>query len=58
MTKLYEFDWQKSIPEFVQEGAIFDRFEEVRAHKPPTSPTPIWPEDLSLFLFTLRKIRT
>ncbi|XP_048841251.1 1-phosphatidylinositol 4,5-bisphosphate phosphodiesterase beta-4-like isoform X1 [Brienomyrus brachyistius] len=28
MTKLYEFDWQKSIPEFMQEGTIFDRFEE------------------------------
>uniref|UniRef100_A0A3B3RET8 1-phosphatidylinositol 4,5-bisphosphate phosphodiesterase n=1 Tax=Paramormyrops kingsleyae TaxID=1676925 RepID=A0A3B3RET8_9TELE len=28
MTKLYEFDWQKPIPEFLQEGAIFDRFEE------------------------------
>lgn len=30
MTKSYEFNWQKHLPEFMQEGAPFDRFDEVR----------------------------
>lgn len=29
MTKSYEFNWQKHVPSFLQEGAIFDRFDEV-----------------------------
>ncbi|XP_067240700.1 1-phosphatidylinositol 4,5-bisphosphate phosphodiesterase beta-4 isoform X2 [Chanodichthys erythropterus] len=28
MTKSYEFNWQKRVPEFLQEGAAFDRFDE------------------------------
>ncbi|XP_028253084.1 1-phosphatidylinositol 4,5-bisphosphate phosphodiesterase beta-4 [Parambassis ranga] len=28
MTKSYEFNWQKHVPEFMQEGASFDRFDE------------------------------
>ncbi|XP_034756750.1 1-phosphatidylinositol 4,5-bisphosphate phosphodiesterase beta-4-like isoform X2 [Etheostoma cragini] len=28
MTKSYEFNWQKHLPEFMQEGATFDRFDE------------------------------
>uniref|UniRef100_A0A8C2BWS1 1-phosphatidylinositol 4,5-bisphosphate phosphodiesterase n=1 Tax=Cyprinus carpio TaxID=7962 RepID=A0A8C2BWS1_CYPCA len=28
MTKSYEFNWQKHIPDFLQEGAVFDRFDE------------------------------
>ncbi|CAG01495.1 unnamed protein product [Tetraodon nigroviridis] len=28
MTKSYEFNWQKHLPEFMQEGAYFDRFDE------------------------------
>uniref|UniRef100_A0A673LPD0 Phosphoinositide phospholipase C n=1 Tax=Sinocyclocheilus rhinocerous TaxID=307959 RepID=A0A673LPD0_9TELE len=28
MTKSYEFNWQKHIPHFLQEGAVFDRFDE------------------------------
>uniref|UniRef100_A0A4W4FNL7 1-phosphatidylinositol 4,5-bisphosphate phosphodiesterase n=1 Tax=Electrophorus electricus TaxID=8005 RepID=A0A4W4FNL7_ELEEL len=28
MTKLYEFNWQKHVPDFLQEGAVFDRFDE------------------------------
>ncbi|MED6262317.1 1-phosphatidylinositol 4,5-bisphosphate phosphodiesterase beta-4 [Ataeniobius toweri] len=28
MTKSYEFNWQKHLPEFMQEGAAFDRFDE------------------------------
>ncbi|XP_064196852.1 1-phosphatidylinositol 4,5-bisphosphate phosphodiesterase beta-4-like isoform X2 [Anguilla rostrata] len=28
MTKSYEFNWQKQVPAFLQEGASFDRFEE------------------------------
>lgn len=28
MTKSYEFNWQKHIPDFLQEGAAFDRFDE------------------------------
>uniref|UniRef100_A0A8C7WMY7 1-phosphatidylinositol 4,5-bisphosphate phosphodiesterase n=1 Tax=Oryzias sinensis TaxID=183150 RepID=A0A8C7WMY7_9TELE len=28
MTKCYEFNWQKHLPEFMQEGASFDRFDE------------------------------
>uniref|UniRef100_A0A3Q2YNK3 Phosphoinositide phospholipase C n=1 Tax=Hippocampus comes TaxID=109280 RepID=A0A3Q2YNK3_HIPCM len=28
MTKSYEFNWQKHVPEFMQEGAPFDRFDE------------------------------
>ncbi|XP_077443256.1 1-phosphatidylinositol 4,5-bisphosphate phosphodiesterase beta-4 isoform X1 [Stigmatopora argus] len=28
MTKSYEFNWQKNVPEFMQEGASFDRFDE------------------------------
>ncbi|XP_039981332.1 1-phosphatidylinositol 4,5-bisphosphate phosphodiesterase beta-4-like [Xiphias gladius] len=28
MTKSYEFNWQKHQPEFMQEGASFDRFDE------------------------------
>ncbi|TRY57928.1 hypothetical protein DNTS_009817 [Danionella cerebrum] len=28
MTKLYEFNWQKHIPDFLQEGALFDRYDE------------------------------
>ncbi|KAA0708140.1 1-phosphatidylinositol 4,5-bisphosphate phosphodiesterase beta-4 [Triplophysa tibetana] len=28
MTKSYEFNWQKRVPEFLQEGAVFDRFDE------------------------------
>uniref|UniRef100_A0AAR2M078 1-phosphatidylinositol 4,5-bisphosphate phosphodiesterase n=1 Tax=Pygocentrus nattereri TaxID=42514 RepID=A0AAR2M078_PYGNA len=28
MTKSYEFNWQKHVPDFLQEGAIFDRFDE------------------------------
>lgn len=31
MTKSYEFNWQKRVPEFLQEGAAFDRFDEVNA---------------------------
>uniref|UniRef100_A0A8C7MY94 1-phosphatidylinositol 4,5-bisphosphate phosphodiesterase n=1 Tax=Oncorhynchus kisutch TaxID=8019 RepID=A0A8C7MY94_ONCKI len=30
MTKSYEFNWQKHLPGFMQEGASFDRFDEVR----------------------------
>lgn len=30
MTKSYEFNWQKHVPEFMQEGAFFDRFDEVK----------------------------
>lgn len=30
MTKSYEFNWQKHLPVFMQEGASFDRFDEVR----------------------------
>lgn len=33
MTKSYEFNWQKHLPEFMQEGASFDRFDEVRRSK-------------------------
>lgn len=33
MTKSYEFNWQKHVPEFMQEGAPFDRFDEVRKRK-------------------------
>lgn len=29
MTKSYEFNWQKHVPDFLQEGAVFDRFDEV-----------------------------
>ncbi|KAM9317409.1 1-phosphatidylinositol 4,5-bisphosphate phosphodiesterase beta-4 [Gastrophryne carolinensis] len=28
MAKLYEFNWQKPVPMFMQEGAVFDRYEE------------------------------
>ncbi|XP_053344485.1 1-phosphatidylinositol 4,5-bisphosphate phosphodiesterase beta-4-like isoform X2 [Clarias gariepinus] len=28
MTKSYEFHWQKHVPDFLQEGAVFDRFDE------------------------------
>ncbi|KAM9703840.1 1-phosphatidylinositol 4,5-bisphosphate phosphodiesterase beta-4 isoform 1-T1 [Menidia menidia] len=28
MTKSYEFNWQKHLPEFMQEGVYFDRFDE------------------------------
>ncbi|XP_034018072.1 1-phosphatidylinositol 4,5-bisphosphate phosphodiesterase beta-4-like isoform X2 [Thalassophryne amazonica] len=28
MTKSYEFNWQRHLPEFMQEGASFDRFDE------------------------------
>nr|XP_033793286.1 1-phosphatidylinositol 4,5-bisphosphate phosphodiesterase beta-4 isoform X2 [Geotrypetes seraphini] len=28
MAKPYEFNWQKSVPSFLQEGAVFDRYEE------------------------------
>ncbi|KAM9782942.1 1-phosphatidylinositol 4,5-bisphosphate phosphodiesterase beta-4 [Neosynchiropus ocellatus] len=28
MTKSYEFNWQKHLPKFMQEGASFDRFDE------------------------------
>uniref|UniRef100_A0A8C9RE31 1-phosphatidylinositol 4,5-bisphosphate phosphodiesterase n=1 Tax=Scleropages formosus TaxID=113540 RepID=A0A8C9RE31_SCLFO len=28
MTKSYEFNWRKHIPDFMQEGAVFDRFDE------------------------------
>ncbi|XP_067845542.1 1-phosphatidylinositol 4,5-bisphosphate phosphodiesterase beta-4 isoform X3 [Heptranchias perlo] len=28
MAKAYEFMWQKPVPAFMQEGAVFDRFEE------------------------------
>ncbi|KAM3853602.1 1-phosphatidylinositol 4,5-bisphosphate phosphodiesterase beta-4 isoform 1-T8 [Vipera latastei] len=28
MAKPYEFNWQKSVPSFLQDGAIFDRYEE------------------------------
>lgn len=28
MTKSYEFNWQRNIPDFLQEGATFDRFDE------------------------------
>uniref|UniRef100_A0A3Q0R5K7 1-phosphatidylinositol 4,5-bisphosphate phosphodiesterase n=1 Tax=Amphilophus citrinellus TaxID=61819 RepID=A0A3Q0R5K7_AMPCI len=28
MTKSYEFNWQKHLPEFMQEGSSFDRFDE------------------------------
>ncbi|XP_003971635.1 1-phosphatidylinositol 4,5-bisphosphate phosphodiesterase beta-4 isoform X1 [Takifugu rubripes] len=28
MTKSYEFNWQKHLPEFMQDGASFDRFDE------------------------------
>ncbi|ROL50504.1 1-phosphatidylinositol 4,5-bisphosphate phosphodiesterase beta-4 [Anabarilius grahami] len=28
MTKSYQFNWQKRVPEFLQEGAAFDRFDE------------------------------
>ncbi|XP_060773749.1 1-phosphatidylinositol 4,5-bisphosphate phosphodiesterase beta-4-like isoform X1 [Neoarius graeffei] len=28
MTKSYEFNWQKHVPDFLQEGAVFDRFDE------------------------------
>lgn len=31
MTKSYEFNWQKHLPEFMQEGASFDRFDEVKS---------------------------
>ncbi|XP_054617434.1 1-phosphatidylinositol 4,5-bisphosphate phosphodiesterase beta-4-like isoform X2 [Dunckerocampus dactyliophorus] len=28
MTKSYEFNWQKHVPDFLQDGASFDRFDE------------------------------
>ncbi|KAK2884329.1 hypothetical protein Q8A67_017966 [Cirrhinus molitorella] len=28
MTKSYEFNWQKHVPDFLQEGAVFDRIDE------------------------------
>ncbi|RXM28904.1 1-phosphatidylinositol 4,5-bisphosphate phosphodiesterase beta-4 [Acipenser ruthenus] len=28
MAKAYTFNWQKSVPSFMQEGAVFDRYEE------------------------------
>ncbi|XP_068088618.1 1-phosphatidylinositol 4,5-bisphosphate phosphodiesterase beta-4 isoform X3 [Hyperolius riggenbachi] len=28
MAKAYEFNWQKAVPAFMQEGAVFDRYEE------------------------------
>nr|XP_015206131.1 PREDICTED: 1-phosphatidylinositol 4,5-bisphosphate phosphodiesterase beta-4 isoform X2 [Lepisosteus oculatus] len=28
MAKAYEFNWQKPLPDFLQAGAVFDRFEE------------------------------
>ncbi|XP_030621600.1 1-phosphatidylinositol 4,5-bisphosphate phosphodiesterase beta-4 [Chanos chanos] len=28
MSKLYDFNWQKPIPDFMQDGAYFDRFDE------------------------------
>ncbi|XP_071996584.1 1-phosphatidylinositol 4,5-bisphosphate phosphodiesterase beta-4 isoform X1 [Engystomops pustulosus] len=28
MAKPYEFNWQKSVPSFMQDGAMFDRYEE------------------------------
>nr|XP_057913830.1 1-phosphatidylinositol 4,5-bisphosphate phosphodiesterase beta-4-like isoform X2 [Doryrhamphus excisus] len=28
MTKSYEFNWQKHVPDFMQDGASFDRFDE------------------------------
>ncbi|XP_053192751.1 1-phosphatidylinositol 4,5-bisphosphate phosphodiesterase beta-4-like [Scomber japonicus] len=28
MTKSYEFNWQKHLPEYMQEGRLFDRFDE------------------------------
>uniref|UniRef100_A0A8D0HA25 1-phosphatidylinositol 4,5-bisphosphate phosphodiesterase n=1 Tax=Sphenodon punctatus TaxID=8508 RepID=A0A8D0HA25_SPHPU len=30
MAKPYEFNWQKQVPSFLQDGAVFDRYEEVR----------------------------
>lgn len=33
MTKSYEFNWQKHLPEFMQEGAPFDRFDEVTSSR-------------------------
>lgn len=30
MAKPYEFNWQKEVPSFLQEGAVFDRYEEVK----------------------------
>lgn len=32
MAKPYEFNWQKEVPSFLQEGAIFDRYEEVKKY--------------------------
>lgn len=31
MAKPYEFNWQKEVPSFLQEGAVFDRYEEVKS---------------------------
>ncbi|OCT77727.1 1-phosphatidylinositol 4,5-bisphosphate phosphodiesterase beta-4 isoform X1 [Xenopus laevis] len=28
MAKVYEFNWQKAVPSFMQDGAVFDRYEE------------------------------
>ncbi|XP_066495202.1 1-phosphatidylinositol 4,5-bisphosphate phosphodiesterase beta-4 isoform X4 [Tiliqua scincoides] len=28
MAKPYEFNWQKPVPQFLQDGAVFDRYEE------------------------------
>ena len=28
MAKPYEFNWQKPVPSFMQDGAVFDRYEE------------------------------
>ncbi|XP_063774646.1 1-phosphatidylinositol 4,5-bisphosphate phosphodiesterase beta-4 isoform X2 [Pseudophryne corroboree] len=28
MAKPYEFNWQKAVPSFMQDGAVFDRYEE------------------------------
>uniref|UniRef100_A0A8C5PES3 1-phosphatidylinositol 4,5-bisphosphate phosphodiesterase n=1 Tax=Leptobrachium leishanense TaxID=445787 RepID=A0A8C5PES3_9ANUR len=28
MAKPYEFNWQKNVPSFMQDGAVFDRYEE------------------------------
>uniref|UniRef100_A0A8B9LEH7 Phosphoinositide phospholipase C n=1 Tax=Astyanax mexicanus TaxID=7994 RepID=A0A8B9LEH7_ASTMX len=30
MAKAYEFNWQRAVPDCLQEGAYFDRFDEVR----------------------------
>uniref|UniRef100_A0A8C7JK72 Phosphoinositide phospholipase C n=1 Tax=Oncorhynchus kisutch TaxID=8019 RepID=A0A8C7JK72_ONCKI len=58
MTKSYEFNWQKHLPGFMQEGASFDRFDEVRNKlKLPTFLQTLSPEGQVIIGVTVTSLR-